>query len=123
MFETIPASVPAQPLRLRKLVFRIRPTAHGVTAKSYSNLRSLFATALQLAGVIDPLARGGAKRHPGWRPLLEAIADDKHLSRGLATFANWCGSQHVTPGEVNDTIQADIARVIRAATQAARSRS
>jgi integrase len=103
MFETTPASVPAQPPHLRELVFRIRPAAHGVTAKSYSNLRSLFAAALQLAGVIDPLGRGGARRHPEWRPLLEAIADDKRLSNGHATFANWCGSQHVSPGEVNDT--------------------
>jgi hypothetical protein len=103
MFKTMPASVPAQPLHLRELVFRIRPAAHGVTAKSYSNLRSLFAAALQLAGVIDPLGRGGARRHPEWRPLLEAIADDKRLSSGLATFANWCGSRHITPGEVNDT--------------------
>jgi integrase len=103
MFETMPAGVPAQPLHLRELLSRIRPAAHGVTAKSYSNLRSLFAAALQIAGVIDPLGRGSARRHPEWRPLLEAIADDKRLSSGLATFANWCGSQHVSPGEVNDT--------------------
>ena len=103
MFETVPASVPAQPPRLRELLCRIRPAAHGVTAKSYSNLRSLFAAALQLAGVIDPLGRGSARRHPEWRPLLEAIADDQRLSNGLATFANWCASQHVSPGEVNDT--------------------
>jgi hypothetical protein len=48
MFDTVPASVPAQPPRLRELLCRIRPAAHGVTAKSYSNLRSLFAAALQL---------------------------------------------------------------------------
>jgi integrase len=103
MFDTVPASVPAQPPRLRELLCRIRPAAHGVTAKSYSNLRSLFAAALQLAGVIDPLGRGSARRHPEWRPLLEAIADDQRLSNGLAAFANWSGSQHISPGEVNDT--------------------
>jgi hypothetical protein len=103
MFETMPAGVPAQPLHLRELLSRIRPAAHGVTAKSYSNLRSLFAAALQPAGVIDPLGRGSARRHPEWRPLLEAIVDDKRLSSGLATFANWCGNQHISPGEVNDT--------------------
>jgi integrase len=103
MFQTTPASVPARPLQLQELLSRIRPAAYGVAAESYSNLRSLFAAALQLTGVIDPLGRGSARRHPEWRPLLEAIADDKCLSNGLATFANWCGSQHISPGEVNDT--------------------
>jgi hypothetical protein len=50
----------------------MRPAAHGITAKSYSNLKSLFAAALELVGVIDSLSRGTARRHPEWRPLLEA---------------------------------------------------
>ena len=93
----------AQPPRLRELLSRIRPAAHGVTAKSYSNVRSLLAAALQLAGVIDPLGRGTARRHPEWGPLLEAIAGDQRLSNGLAAFANWCAGQHISPGEVSDT--------------------
>jgi integrase len=103
MAGTPPASVPAQPPHLRELLSRIRPAAHGVTAKSYSNLRSLLAAALQLAGVIDPLGRGAARRHPVWGPLLEAIADDQRLSNGLAAFANWCANQGISPGEVSDT--------------------
>src|SRR5262245_64584263 len=57
MAGTMPASMPVQPPHLRELLCRIRPAAHGVTAKSYSNLRSLLGAALQLAGVIDPLDR------------------------------------------------------------------
>jgi integrase len=98
-----PASVPADPPFLQEMLSRIRPAAHGVSAKSYSNQRSLLAAALQLAGVIDPLGRGGARRHPGWGPLLEAVADDERLSNGLAAFANWCASQGISPGDVNDT--------------------
>jgi hypothetical protein len=52
------ASVRAEPPVLKDMLSRIRPAAHGVSAKSYSNLRSLFAAALQLAGVIDPLGTG-----------------------------------------------------------------
>jgi integrase len=103
MAGTPPASVPAQPPHLRELLSRIRPAAHGVSGKSYSNLRSLLAAALQLAGVIDPLGRGGARRHPVWGPLLEAISDDQRLSNGLAAFANWCASQDISPGEVSDS--------------------
>jgi hypothetical protein len=104
MDGTTPASVRAEPAVLREMLSRIRPAAHGVSAKSYSNLRSLFAAALQLAGVIDPSGRGRAIRHPVWGPLLEAVADDQRLSNGLAAFANWCAGQGISPGEVDDTV-------------------
>ncbi len=106
MAGTVPASVPAQPPQLRELLSRIRPAAHGLTAKSYSNLRSLLAAALRLAGVIDPLGRGAASRDVEWRRLLEVIADDQRLSNGLVTFVNWCAGQHIPPNEVSDaTVQ------------------
>ena len=104
MAGATPASVPAEPPLLREMLSRIRPAAHAVSAKSYSNQRSLLAAALQLAGIIDPMCRGGAGRHPAWRPLLEAVADDKRLSNGLAAFANWCASQGISPNGVNDTV-------------------
>ena len=104
MEGTTPASVRAEPAVLKDMLSRIRPAAHGVSAKSYSNLRSLLAAALQLAGVIDPSGRGSAKRHPACGPLLEAIADDQRLSNGLAAFANWCAGQGISPGEVDDTV-------------------
>ena len=104
MAGTTPASVRAEPPVLKDMLSRIRPAAHGVSAKSYSNLRSLFAAALQLAGVIDPSGRGSARRHPDWGPLLEAVADDQRLSNGLAAFANWCAGQGISPGEVDDTV-------------------
>ena len=103
MAGTTPASVPAEPSLLREMLSRIHPAAHGVSAKSYCNQRSLLAAALQLARVIDPLGRGSARRDPEWGPLLEAVTDDERLSNGLATFANWCASQGISPGEVNDT--------------------
>jgi hypothetical protein len=103
MAGTMPASVPAQPLRLREMLSRIRPAAHGVSAKSYCNQRSLLSGALQLAGIIDPLGRGRGIGHPEWGPLLKAVADDMRLSSGIAAFANWCAGQGISPEEVNDT--------------------
>src|SRR5262245_49422298 len=97
-----PAGIPAEPPRLRGILARIRPAAHDVSAKSYSNLRSLLAAALQLAGVADPTGRGSAKQDPLWGPLLLAIADDQRLSNGLAAFANWCTGQGISPAEVDD---------------------
>jgi hypothetical protein len=104
MAGTTPACVCAGLPVLKEMLSRIRPAAHGVSAKSYSNLRSLLAAALQLAGVIDPSGRGRAIRCPGWGPLLEAVADDQRLSNGLAAFANWCAGQSILPGEVDDSV-------------------
>jgi integrase len=102
MAGTTPPSVPAEAPRLREMLSRIRPAAHGVSAKSYSNQRSLLAAALQLAGTIDPLGRGSARCHPQWKPLLDAVADDQRLSNGIDAFANWCANHGISPGEVND---------------------
>jgi integrase len=104
MAGTTPASVRAEPAVLKDILSRIRPAAHGVSAKSYSNLRSLFAAALQLASVIDPSGRGGAKRNQAWGPMLEAIGDDQRLSNGLAAFSNWCAGQGILPDEVDDAV-------------------
>jgi hypothetical protein len=104
MAGTTPACVCAGLPVLKEMLSRIRPAAHGVSAKSYSNLRSLLAAALQLAGVIDPSGRGRAIRHPQWGPLLQAVADDQRLSNGLAAFANWCAGQGILPGEVDDSV-------------------
>jgi site-specific recombinase XerD len=104
MAGTTPACVCAGLPVLKEMLSRIRPAAHGVSAKSYSNLRSLLAAALQLAGVIDPSGRGRAIRHPQWGPLLQAVAEDQRLSNGLAAFANWCAGQGILPGEVDDSV-------------------
>jgi hypothetical protein len=101
MAGTVPARVPAQPAHLRELLSRIRPAAHAVTAKSYSNLRSLLGAALQLAGIVDPLGRGAARRDPQWQELLQIVVNDQRLSNGLATFANWCARQQISPSEVS----------------------
>jgi integrase len=106
MADSTPASLPAQAPQLREILSRIRPAAHGITAKSYSNIRSLLAAALELAGIIDPSGRGSARHHPEWGPLLKAVAADQRLSNGLAAFANWCAGQAIAPEEVNDeTVQ------------------
>src|SRR5207253_793861 len=104
MASTTPAGVRAEPSVLKDTLSRIRPAGHGVSVKSYSNLRSLFAAALQLAGVIDSSGRGSARRHPEWGPLLEAVTDSQRLSNGLAAFANWCASQGILPGAVDDPV-------------------
>jgi integrase len=97
-----PASMPAQAQALRTELRKIRPAAFGITAKTFSTMRSALAAALQLAGVLDDLARGLARQHPTWAPLLQAIGPDRRMADGLACFANWCAVNEISPEAVTD---------------------
>ena len=119
MAGATPASVRAEPAVLKDMLSRIRPAAHGVSAKSYSNLKSLFAAALQLAGVIDPSGRGSAKTSPGLgtaagsgrgrpapveraRRLRELVRRSGHLAgrggrHGRSTIPDLAGGQDAAP--------------------------
>jgi len=104
MAGVVPTKVDADATVLRVTLAAIRPAAHGVTPKTWANLLSRFRAALRLAGVIDPMGQGSAMQEPAWAPLLQAIADDKRLSCGLASFSNWCAAQAVAPQQVDDVV-------------------
>jgi integrase len=89
---------------LRETVRKIRPAAHGVSWKTWANIRSLFRRTLELAGVIDRMDRGVALRHPLWGPLMRSIAHDKRLAGGLAAFANWCAARDISPHKISKAV-------------------
>jgi hypothetical protein len=99
-----PRSLPLDAPILRETLRKIRPAAHGVNWKTWSNIRSSFAKALELAGVIDRMDRGVALRHPLWGPLMQSIAHDKRLAGGLAAFANWCAARDISPHEISKAV-------------------
>ncbi|MBK5197070.1 MAG: site-specific integrase [Methyloceanibacter sp.] len=104
MAGVAPASVPADAPSVRAMLSKIRPAAHGITAKTWANLLSRFRMELRLAGVLDPNHAGSAARHPAWATLVQAISGDKALSNGLASFCNWCAAQNIYPDDVDDAL-------------------
>jgi hypothetical protein len=97
-----PADVPAEASAMRAELRKIRPAKFGVSAKTFSNQRSLLSAALRLAGALDDMERGLARRHPVWGPLLKAVGADTQLDDGLAAFANWCARSGIDPDAVTD---------------------
>ncbi len=97
-----PADMPADACALRTELRKIRPAKFGVSVKTFSNLRSLLAAALRQAGALDDMGRGLARRHPDWAPLLQAVGANRRLGEGLATFANWCAMNGISPDAVTD---------------------
>ena len=97
-----PASLRVDVPALRKALDEVRPAAHGMSAATFSNIRSLFGAALKWAGLVESFTRGAARRDEQWAPLVAAIAADKRLSAGLASLMNWCAQRSVAPGAVDD---------------------
>ena len=96
-----PAAVKIDAAALRQRLAEIRPAAHGLAGKSWSNLRSAFTAGLALAGVIDALPRGAARADPNWAALAGRLTDPR-LANGLAAFLNWCALREVVPEAVDD---------------------
>ena len=98
-----PEEVPTNAFELRLLLQTIQPAAHGIKRKTLSNLRSLLASALKLAGQLDDLPRGLARRHKDWQALMNSLfLIDKPTGCALATFANWCAYKGIEPIDVTD---------------------
>jgi integrase len=97
-----PRSLRLEVPSLQEEARKIHLAAHGVGGTTWSNIRSLFGAALELAGVSERMPRGVALRHVAWGALMRAVADDKRLANGLAAFANWCAVQNISPSSVDD---------------------
>ena len=103
MARTSPAAFPVDIAAIRVQLAGIRPAAHGVSAKHFANIRSLLAAALQMAGAMESLGRGLARRDPTWGPVMRGVASDKALANGLAAFSNFCAARGISPYAVNDS--------------------
>lgn len=97
-----PASLRLEVPGLRTRLASIRPAAHGVSPKTFANVRSLFISALEWAGAVEPTRAGVARKDPTWAPLVAGMAGSKRLSLGMAAFTNWCAANGIGPTEVGD---------------------
>jgi integrase len=117
-----PAALRLDVPSLRARLAGIRPAMHGITPSTSANVRCLFAAALACVGVLEHFPRGAARRHAGWAPLAAAIAGNKRLANGLATFMNWCAFTSVEPVAVDDAVLREFLRWLEARTLHARPR-
>ena len=85
MIGATPAQIAADPTSLRAKLGSVRPAAHNLCDKTWSNLRTAFSAALELAGVVYRPRRSTALRDPAWGPLLKLV-NDKRRAYGIAAF-------------------------------------
>ena len=98
--------VPADPARLRTTFNRILPAAHGITDKTWSNIRSNVRKALRIAGVTrtDFTIRLTGR----WADLWQAVlaSGDAGLKAGLTRFPRYCQKHGIETEDVtSETIR------------------
>src|SRR5690242_7147823 len=60
MAGVAPASVASEAPGIRALLGKVRPAAHGMSKKTWTNLLSRFRVELRFAGIIEPNYAGSA---------------------------------------------------------------
>lgn len=93
---TLPAHLPD----LRAAIGRINPAQHGMTRKTWSNIRSNALAALRLYSSND----GPPRTRPlsnEWQAL-QRLLPDKRFRNGLSRLTRYCSAHGIAPASVDD---------------------
>jgi integrase len=97
MTGKVPDRLPGELLLLRPMLNNIHPAAHGITPKTFANLRANFMAAVRHAGIVE--ARPQVLT-PVWQSLHAALPTMR-LRHGLSRFLRWCALQNLVPSALD----------------------
>lgn len=89
--------LPAELSLLRPVLNEIRPAAHGISPKTFANLRSDFMAAIRHAGIVEPRPQ---RLTPAWQALHAALPTTR-LRHGLSRFLRWCALLDLVPSTMD----------------------
>ncbi len=89
--------LPAELSLLRPMLNEIHPVAHGISPKTFANLRSNFMAAVRHAGIVE--ARPQVLT-PAWQTLHAALPTTR-LRHGLSRFLRWCALRDLVPSALD----------------------
>ncbi len=89
--------LPAELSLLRPMLNEIHPVAHGISPKTFANLRSNFMAAVHHAGIVE--ARPQVLT-PAWQTLHAALPTMR-LRHGLSRFLRWCALRDLVPSALD----------------------
>jgi hypothetical protein len=101
-----PATVPAHPQFLRKVLGRAAPKAIGISQASWNNARSLCGKALKWAGLVSVPGRYLAPFAPAWAELWACLPAESALRHQLGRLFHYASAQGIAPNEINDAVLA-----------------
>ena len=89
--------LPAELSLLRPMLNEIHPVAHGISPKTFANLRSNFMAAVRHAGIVE--ARPQVLT-PVWQALHAALPTTR-LRHGLTRYLRWCALRDLVPSALD----------------------
>lgn len=100
-----PEDLPTDAPGLRPMLATIHPAQAGISAKSWSNVKTALTKALQTAGCLPGF---DAKEDvtAGWEAFLTNCSA-KHQALALSRLVNYCCTRGIEPGAVSDTIMVE----------------
>ena len=107
LLDADPAHLPGSLVELRPRLNRVMPAAHGLSPKTWQNLRSNLTAAIKAAGGAGAPRR--SRRSPAWQRL-RALLPNKRMQNGLARFLTYCDREGVSPDQITDEIADRFAR-------------
>jgi integrase len=89
--------LPAELSLLRPILNEIHPVAHGISPKTFANLRSNFMAAVRHTGIVEARPR---MLTPAWQTLHAALPTTS-LRHGLSRFLRWCALRDLVPSALD----------------------
>jgi integrase len=96
-----PSHIPLELPVLSAKLAAINPVAAGLTAKTFSNIRSDFLAAVNASGLKQPRSLGKGALSPGWARLLERLPK-RRAGIGLSRLARHASREGIEPDQIDD---------------------
>jgi integrase len=101
LLNDAPGHIPLELPALSAKLAAINPAAAGLTAKTFSNIRSDFPAAVNASGLKQLRSPGKGALRPGWTRLLHRLAK-RRGGIGLSRLARHASREGIEPDQIDD---------------------
>lgn len=105
---------PADPVWLRPKIARVKPAAHGIKQKTWTNAVSNARSALVETGIVERDRGSPIALSSKWRALWDAAlaTGDKNITIPLSRFTRFCSNMGISSKDVSDEVVAAFQRAL-----------
>src|SRR5918995_2460978 len=115
LLDQDPFAIPADVAHLRERLAGLNPASFGLSAHTWSNLRSNLFRAIEASGLQPVLRTAKTPLAEPWRDLYTRIPD-RRLREGLSRFARFCSLNGLAPEQVDRGVLQAFAEAVRSST-------
>jgi hypothetical protein len=110
-----PSSIAAHVRSLRETLAGLNPASHGLSAHTWSNLRSNLFRAIEVSGLQPVLRTAKVPLSQPWQELHEHLPD-RRTRNGLSRFMRFCSLNGITPEQVSPSVLQAFGDAVRGST-------